>query len=86
MEALGIIIWLLFGTAGGFIASHKKRSYIFWFILCTILGLVGLAIALLMPKIKKEKTPESTAIDPIESKLKYLQMKSDFEKSKSEKV
>jgi hypothetical protein len=84
IEAVIIISWVLLGFAFGYILFRKRKSFIFWLIICTIFGIPGLIIALLFYDRSKDEKPESNEINPVDSKLKYLQMKSDFEKSKSE--
>ena len=45
-----IPIWLLFGIFGAWIATTKGRSGCGWFILCSILGPIGLIIAAVISK------------------------------------
>jgi len=86
IEAVIIISWVLLGFVFGFILFRKRKSFIFWLVICTIFGIPGLIIALLFYDRGKDKKQENIEINPVDSKLKYLQMKSDFEKSKSEKA
>ncbi len=51
MEVLfGIPLWLLFGILGAWIATTKGRSGCGWFLLCCILGPIGLVIAAVISK------------------------------------
>lgn len=47
---LGIPIWLLFGIIGAWIATTKGRSGCGWFLLCSILGPIGLILAAVISK------------------------------------
>ena len=47
---LGIPIWLLFGILGAWIATTKGRSGCGWFLLCSILGPIGLILAAVISK------------------------------------
>lgn len=49
-----LVIWLLFGAAGGIILSQKGRSGCGGFALGFLLGPIGLIIALVMQKDHKE--------------------------------
>jgi hypothetical protein len=42
---IGIPLWLLFGILGAWIATTKGRGGCFWFVLCALLGPVGLVLA-----------------------------------------
>jgi hypothetical protein len=86
VELLIIFSWFLLGAVFGYIIFRKRKSFIFWLIICTIFGIPGLIIALLFYDRENDKEPESIEVNPVDSKLEYLQMKSDFEKSKPEKV
>jgi hypothetical protein len=83
MEELTILIWLLIGVGGWFIAFRNRKNFLLWLIICALLGVVGLILALMFYKPEKKKEPEKLETNPVESKLKYLQMKEDYEKSKS---
>jgi hypothetical protein len=58
MEIL-LIIWLLFGLAGGVILSNKGRSGCGGFALGFILGPIGLLIALVMQTDRREMEKRS---------------------------
>jgi hypothetical protein len=47
---LGIPLWLLFGILGAWIATTKGRSGCGWFLLCALLGPIGLFIAAVISK------------------------------------
>ena len=47
---LGIPLWLLFGVIGAWIATTKGRSGCGWFIICSILGPIGLILAAVISK------------------------------------
>ncbi len=49
-EWLGLPIWLLLGIIGAWIATSKGRSGCFWFVLCAMLGPIGLVIAAVIPR------------------------------------
>ncbi|WP_156040451.1 hypothetical protein [Chondromyces apiculatus] len=42
---LGIPVWLLCGIIGAWIATTKGRGGCFWFLLCAILGPIGVVVA-----------------------------------------
>jgi len=50
MELLVGIPWLLFGILGAWIATTKGRSGCGWFILCSVLGPIGLILAAVISK------------------------------------
>ena len=58
MEIL-IIIWLLFGVAGGIVLSNKGRSGCGGFALGFLLGPIGLVIALVMQTDHREMEKRS---------------------------
>lgn len=47
---LGIPLWILFGILGAWIATTKGRSGCGWFLLCAILGPIGLILAAVISK------------------------------------
>jgi hypothetical protein len=47
---LGIPIWILFGILGAWIATTKGRSGCGWFIICSLLGPIGLILAAVISK------------------------------------
>jgi hypothetical protein len=47
---LGIPIWLLFGILGAWIATTKGRSGCGWFLVCSVLGPIGLILAAVISK------------------------------------
>jgi hypothetical protein len=51
MEAkLGLPVWLLFGILGAWIATTKGRGGCSWFLLCSVLGPIGLVLAAVVSK------------------------------------
>jgi hypothetical protein len=42
---IGMPLWLLFGIIGAWIATTKGRSGCAWFLVCALLGPIGLVIA-----------------------------------------
>ncbi|AKT42636.1 hypothetical protein [Chondromyces crocatus] len=42
---LGIPVWLLCGILGAWIATTKGRGGCFWFLLCAVLGPIGVIVA-----------------------------------------
>jgi hypothetical protein len=42
---LGIPVWLACGILGAWIATTKGRGGCFWFLLCALLGPIGLVVA-----------------------------------------
>ncbi len=46
---LGIPVWIVFGILGAWIATSKGRGGCFWFLLCGLLGPIGLVIAAILP-------------------------------------
>ena len=42
---LGIPIWLVMGAIGAWIATSKGRGGCFWFLLCAVLGPIGIVLA-----------------------------------------
>ena len=51
-----ILIAIVAGIAGSILARHKGRSPVLWFILCTIVPLLVIAIALLPSLVAKGYT------------------------------
>jgi hypothetical protein len=49
-EWLGIPLWLIFGILGAWIATSKGRGGCFWFLLCSLLGPIGLLVAAVVPR------------------------------------
>jgi hypothetical protein len=49
---LGIPLWFLFGILGAWIATTKGRSGCAWFLVCALLGPIGLLIAAIVPKTR----------------------------------
>jgi hypothetical protein len=47
---LGIPVWLLCGILGAWIATTKGRGGCFWFLLCSVMGPVGLIVAAVVSK------------------------------------
>lgn len=47
---LGMPIWLVLGILGAWIATTKGRSGCGWFILCTLLGPIGLILVAILPR------------------------------------
>jgi len=47
---IGLPLWFLFGLIGAFMATMKGRSGCAWFLLCALLGPIGLLIAALVSK------------------------------------
>ncbi len=85
LDMLIIISWLVLGFVLGYIFFRGRTSFIFWLVICTIFGIPGLVLALLFYPREKKK-PEIQHENPVDSRLKSLQTKQDFEKSKSEKL
>jgi hypothetical protein len=50
MEIVGIPIWVAFGILGAWIATTKGRSGCGWFLLCALLGPIGLIWAAVVSK------------------------------------
>jgi hypothetical protein len=48
-EWLGLPLWFVFGLIGAWIATTKGRGGCFWFLLCSLLGPIGLLIAAVSP-------------------------------------
>lgn len=42
---LGLPLWMIFGIVGAVIATMKGRGGCFWFVVCAVLGPIGLVIA-----------------------------------------
>ncbi|MEK6615192.1 MAG: zinc ribbon domain-containing protein [Bacteroidota bacterium] len=51
-----IILIVVAGVVGAILARHKGRSQLLWFILCTIVPLLVIAIALLPSEVAKGHT------------------------------
>jgi GNAT superfamily N-acetyltransferase len=49
-EWLGIPLWLVFGILGAWMATSKGRGGCFWFLVCALLGPIGLVVAAILPK------------------------------------
>ena len=49
-EWLGVPLWLVFGILGAWIATTKGRGGCFWFLMCSVLGPIGLLIAAVVPR------------------------------------
>jgi hypothetical protein len=47
---LGVPLWLVFGIVGAWIATSKGRGGCSWFLVCSLLGPVGLVIAAVLPR------------------------------------
>lgn len=47
---LGIPLWLVMGVIGAWIATSKGRGGCFWFLLCAVLGPIGIVIAAVVSK------------------------------------
>jgi hypothetical protein len=47
---LGIPAWLLFGIIGAVIATMKGRGGCAWFVLCAVLGPIGIVVAAVVGK------------------------------------
>ncbi|MFH1278591.1 MAG: hypothetical protein ABIK65_09450 [Candidatus Eisenbacteria bacterium] len=47
---IGIPLWILFGVIGAFMATMKGRSGCGWFLLCALLGPLGLILAAVVSK------------------------------------
>ena len=47
---LGMPIWLVLGILGAWIATTKGRSGCGWFLLCVLLGPIGLILVAILPK------------------------------------
>lgn len=53
MELLfGLPAWFLFGILGAWMATTKGRSGCGWFIVCGLLGPIGLLLAAIVPRRK----------------------------------
>jgi hypothetical protein len=50
MRWLGIPAWLLCGVLGAWIATSKGRGGCFWFVLCALLGPLGIVLAAIVSK------------------------------------
>ncbi|MBU1698737.1 MAG: hypothetical protein KJ970_11155 [Candidatus Eisenbacteria bacterium] len=48
--ALALPIWFIFGVIGAWIATTKGRSGCGWFLLCSLLGPIGLFFAAVVPR------------------------------------
>jgi hypothetical protein len=51
-EWLGLPLWFVFGLIGAWIATSKGRGGCFWFLLCSLLGPIGLLIAAVSPRVR----------------------------------
>ncbi len=51
-EWLGLPVWFVFGLIGAWIATSKGRGGCFWFLLCSLLGPIGLLIAAVSPRVR----------------------------------
>jgi hypothetical protein len=49
-EWLGLPAWFLIGLLGAWIATSKGRGGCLWFLLCAMLGPIGLLIAAVVPR------------------------------------
>lgn len=51
--------WLIMGSISAYLAKKRGKNPLLWFILGTLLGVLGLFILFFMPK-KKERAPQAT--------------------------
>lgn len=49
---IGLPLWLLFGIIGAFMGTMKGRSGCGWFLLCALLGPIGLILAAVVSRKK----------------------------------
>lgn len=50
-EWLGLPVWLILGVVGAWIATTKGRGGCFWFVLCAMLGPLGIVLAAVVPRV-----------------------------------
>lgn len=53
--ALGVPAWLICGVLGAWIATTKGRGGCFWFLLCAVLGPLGLVLAAVVSKQERNE-------------------------------
>jgi hypothetical protein len=49
-EWLGIPFWIVCGIIGAWIATSKGRGGCFWFLVCGLLGPLGIILAAVIPR------------------------------------
>jgi len=49
---VGIPLWFVFGLIGAWVATTKGRGGCRWFVICALLGPIGLLIAVVLPRLK----------------------------------
>jgi len=52
---LGVPAWLICGVIGAWIATTKGRGGCFWFVLCAVLGPLGLILAAVVSRNNDER-------------------------------
>ena len=51
---LGVPVWLICGVIGAWIATSKNRGGCFWFLLCSVLGPLGIILAAVVSKARDD--------------------------------
>ncbi len=52
-EWIGVPLWFVFGILGAWIATSKGRGGCLWFLLCSLLGPIGLLVAAVSPRVDR---------------------------------
>ena len=80
-----IVIWLFFAAITSYLAAKRKRNIINWLLIGILFGIFGIIIIILFPP-KNKKEIEVKHTDKLNSRLKYLKIKEEFEEYKKKKI
>lgn len=72
ISPLTILIWLIFGAVTSFYAKRNGKNPYLWFLLGTLLGVVGIFFLFFMPKAKRKEATIQALTAPKELFWFYL--------------
>ena len=77
-----VVVMLLFGVTGGFIAAGKGRSFLGWSVICFFTGFIGIIILLLMSSATQETNRIVEAINNTNNGQQALMPTSGYDEQK----
>ena len=80
-EWIGLPVWFVFGILGAWIATTKGRGGCFWFLLCALLGPIGLLIECRAPFVQRPMVDQN-AWNSLRSMMVYQETGREFNREK----